>query len=469
MTSIRHDSSNQDRRKTRMLTDEGLIPSIARQKYALRIKRGPDVGKEYLTARPKITVGSAELCNLVLDDTTISAKHFEINLTRAGHVITDLKSTNGTRLNGVKVLQAVLQPGSAVDVGKTRILFDLLDDAEQVMLYPENEFQGLLGESVRMREIFMVLDQVAGTEGTVLIQGETGTGKELVAQAIHNHSPRRERPLMVLDCGAVSKSLLESELFGHTRGAFTGAASERAGAFEAARGGTIFLDEIGEMDLDLQPKLLRVIESRQVKRLGSNSFTPVDIRLVAATNRDLEQEVTMGRFREDLFYRLAVVPVRIPPLRERKEDIPLLATRFYAALTNNPEAELPGELLGRFRDYHWPGNVRELKNMVERYTFMPSTPLSALLRYRPPREDQQEDLLGRLLSENLPYSQLKEKLAEMFEKKYILKILNESGGNVSAASRAAGMTRRHLQRLMRKHEVGTLERTINTEDEERTL
>ena len=466
MTTIKRDAPDKQdlKRKTRLLTVDGLIPSISRQKYALRVKRGPAAGKEYLTASPKITVGSAELCNLVLDDTTISGKHFEISQSGDDHVITDLESTNGTKLNGVKVLKAVLQPGYTIDVGKTRIVFDLLDDAEQVMLYPESKFHGLLGESVKMREIFMVLDQVGGTEGTVLIQGETGTGKELVAQALHDRSPRRDKPFMVLDCGAVSKSLLESELFGHTRGAFTGAASDRAGAFEAARGGTIFLDEIGEMDLDLQPKLLRVIESRQVKRLGSNTFNPVDIRLVAATNRDLEQEVTRGRFREDLFYRLAVVPVMLPSLRERKEDISLLAHAFYHALTNNPDAELPAELLARFQDYHWPGNVRELKNMVERFTFMPNTPVSALLRYRAtPR--QQEDLLERLLAENLPYVQLKDKLAEMFEKKFVLKKLNETGGNVSAAARAAGMTRRHMQRLMKKHEVGTLSRTVETDDE----
>ncbi len=441
MTTIRQDAPQkpEQKRKTRLLTEDGLVPSISRQKYALRVKRGSDAGKEYLTASPKITVGSAAVCNLVLDDAAISGKHFEIAPSDGEHVLTDLDSTNGTKLNGVKVIRAVLQPGATVDVGKTRLIFDLLDDAEQVMLYPENRFHGMLGESVKMREIFMVLDQVGGTEGTVLIQGETGTGKELVAQAVHSRSPRAAKPFMVLDCGAVYKSLLESELFGHTRGAFTGAATDRAGAFEAAKGGTIFLDEIGEMDLDLQPKLLRVIESRQVKRLGSNTFNPVDIRLVAATNRDLEHEVTRGRFREDLFYRLAVVPVRLPPLRERRDDIPLLATTFYRALTNNDDAELPAALLGRFQDYHWPGNVRELKNMVERYTFMPNTQLSALLRYRS-TSGQQEDLLQRLLTENLPYAQLKDKLAEMFEKKFVLKKLNESGGNVSAAARAAGMT-----------------------------
>ena len=438
-------------RSTRLLTDEGLAQSVSRQQVALRIKRGPNQGQEFVTTQPRITVGCASLCDLVLEDPTVSGKHFEIALGPLGHIIADLDSTNGTRVNGVRVLQAVLSPGAALEVGKTRITFDVLDRTEQVMLYPEGRFEGLLGESERMREIFLALDLVAPTEGTVLIQGETGTGKELVAQAVHNRSPRRDGPFQVLDCGAVSQSLLESELFGHQRGAFTGAASDRAGAFEAAAGGTLFLDEIGELDLDLQPKLLRVLEGRQVKRLGSNSYTPVDFRLVAATNRDLEQEVTRGTFREDLFYRLAVVPVVLPPLRERQDDVALLATTFYRDLTHDDDAVLPEAVLRRLSAYHWPGNVRELRNMVERYTFMPTMPLSALLRYRPPAAAQ--DPLDQLLRQDLPYSELKDRLADQFERAYILLKLEQSGGNVSAAARDAGMTRRHLQRLMRKHEV----------------
>jgi transcriptional regulator with PAS, ATPase and Fis domain len=218
----------------------------------------------------------------------------------------------------------------------------------------------MLGESLKMREIFAILEKISPKDITVLIEGETGTGKEVCARAIHNTSKRASGPFIIFDCGATPANLIESELFGHVKGAFTGAVSSRAGAFESADGGTIFFDELGELTLELQPKLLRVLETREVKRVGATTPVKVDVRVVAATNRDLRKEVRSGNFREDLFYRLAVARVTLPALRERREDIALLAKSFLRDASGDPNREISEATLTFLRKHDWPGNIREL-------------------------------------------------------------------------------------------------------------
>jgi transcriptional regulator with PAS, ATPase and Fis domain len=295
--------------------------------------------------------------------------------------------------------------------------------------------------------VFAVLERVAAADSTVLIEGETGTGKEVAAESLHRESPRRDGPLIVVDCGAIPADLLESELFGHEKGAFTGAVVGREGAFEAASKGTIFLDEIGEIAPALQPKLLRVLERREVKRVGSNRYQPVDVRVLAATNRNLLAEVNEGRFRSDLYYRLAVVQVRLPTLRERAEDIPLLVEHILSSLgaAERPEAAQlrTREFLAELQQHAWPGNVRELRNYVERcLTLRESAPLAAA-----PMDG------AAVFDSTRPLREARESWTRTFERRYLQEVLDRAGGNVSAAARAAGVDRIHFYRLLWRHGI----------------
>jgi transcriptional regulator with GAF, ATPase, and Fis domain len=277
----------------------------------------------------KVRIGRATDNDLVLGDDTVSRHHCEVSPSSSGVRVRDLGSDNGTYVESARVTDAIAPVGSILSLGAVKIA--LRPDLEVLDVEPlaQTEFEGAIGRSVVMRRIFRVLDGVAKTEATVLLEGETGTGKEVLARAIARRSHRPE-PFVVVDCGAVTPALIQSELFGHERGAFTGAVSQRKGAFERAHGGTIFLDEIGELSLDVQPTLLRVLESREFRRVGGNQSLKVDVRVIAATSRDLVREVGAGKFREDLYFRLAVVPIRIPPLRARREDIPALVEHILA-------------------------------------------------------------------------------------------------------------------------------------------
>jgi DNA-binding NtrC family response regulator len=294
-----------------------------------------------------------------------------------------------------------------------------------------------------MRELFGVLERVAATDSTVLLVGETGTGKELLARAVHDASPRRQRPFIVVACGAIASELVESELFGHKRGSFTGATSDRPGAFVMAEGGTLFLDEIGELPLELQPKLLRALDTGMVKTLGEDEHRSVDVRIVAATHRDLEAEIAAGRFRSDLFYRLAVVAARVPPLRERREDIPALA---HALLTRMGRAdfELKPELLATLSAHGWPGNVRELHNLVQRATAGADLDL-------PKPEGDSGWLYKAGEAVEVPYKEAKDKLVEAFTRDYIAALLERCGGNISEVARVAGIARNYVHRLVKKY------------------
>jgi pSer/pThr/pTyr-binding forkhead associated (FHA) protein len=321
--------------------------------------RAPLVGK-------KLTIGKAPENDLVLDDPLVSRTHCEIERVKDGLLVRDLGSTNGTRLDGVRVHEAIARPGSVVGVGSVDV--SLRPTALPIDALPSknDKFGEAWADSLAMRSIFGVLEFIAPSDATVLLTGETGTGKDVLARSIVQRSRRKDGPFVVVDCGAMKWSLAESELFGHERGAFTGADAARKGAFELADGGTIFLDEIGELPLDVQPKLLRVIETRKFQRVGSSKVQTTDVRVIAATKRDLEAEVAAGRFREDLFFRLAVVPVHVPPLRERKDDVPLLARRLLAALAPGRPLEPTEAAWALLLAHDWPGNVRELRNVLER-------------------------------------------------------------------------------------------------------
>ena len=316
----------------------------------------------------------------------------------------------------------------------------------------EYGFGSLIGSGPAMRRVFDTISKVAETDLTVLIRGESGTGKELVAQALHHRSPRRDRPFIAVNCAAISKELVESELFGHEKGAFTGADAMRSGRFEAAEGGTIFLDEIGDMPLDTQAKVLRVLQERTLERVGGTKPIPIDVRVVAATHRDLEREVEEQTFREDLYYRLKVIEIDLPPLRDRIDDVPALAARFLEVLAERLGREpmkMSSDALKKMMAHGWPGNVRELRNVVEK---------SAVLASGDTIEASELDL-GRsrkggdkpaLPSEDVPFADAKKNAVEDFERAYLLRALRDNEGNISRTAESIGMVRQSLQQKIRE-------------------
>jgi len=317
-----------------------------------------------------------------------------------------------------------------------------------------HSFHNLVGKADRMKDVYRLLEQAAGLDITVLLGGETGTGKELAARAIHYHSSRKERRFVPVNCGALPPELVESELFGHARGAFTGAATAKAGLFEEAEGGTIFLDEIGELPLPTQVKLNRVLQEREIRRVGDNVAIKVDVRIVVATHRDLKTEVQAGRFREDLFYRLNVFPIRLPPLRERAEDVPLLAAHFLEKHARAMRREIGGfdpEALRLLASHPWPGNVRELENAVERAVAISSGP-DILSRDLPAELAAPGPVLppGPVLA-SMPYRDAVEQAQERVSREYLVALLTEFHGNVTRAAARAGLERESLHRLLKKH------------------
>jgi len=315
-----------------------------------------------------------------------------------------------------------------------------------------------------MRQIFGILERVSKTQATVIIEGETGTGKELVARAIHTNSPRKDKPFIVFDCSSVAPNLIESELFGHTKGSFTGALKDRLGAFEAANGGTIFLDEIGELSMDLQPKLLRALEQREIKRVGSTRAINLDVRVVTATNRNLKEEVKASTFREDLYYRLSVVKIQVPSLREKLEDIPLLVEKILSVARFNRKgdgsfyvARIEDDALKMLQRYQWPGNVRELTNILERaVSFSENGVVKGVhLQYVFSEVETGEEATVRLqgIAMDRPFKEAKQAVVEEFEKEYLQDLLQRNNGNVSKAAREAKIDRKHLRNLLIKYEI----------------
>jgi DNA-binding NtrC family response regulator len=345
------------------------------------------------------------------------------------------------------VIEAYLDHEVEILAGEVTLQVRAASETVQSPLSTRESLGSAVGRSALMREIFARIEKVARTDATVLITGETGTGKEVIACALYEASTRASGPFVVVDCGAIAPTLIESELFGHEKGAFTGAVARRLGAFERAHGGTLFLDEVGELDMSLQPKLLRALERREIQRVGGGQTLPVDVRIVAATNRDLRSMVARGDFREDLYYRLAVVTLTVPPLRERREDLELLIDHFLAALGKS-RADLPEGAVHRFLEHDWPGNVRELKNAVER-----SVVLGEVSTPAPLRPVERATGGGPALDLGKPFKEQKAELIEAFERAYTSALLDAHRGNVSAAARQAGIDRMSLHKLINKYEL----------------
>ena len=406
---------------------------------------GPDAGLVVELAQPRIVIGRGP-ADVTLTDRRVSALHCELTLEPAGYRLRDLDSTNGTRVFGVRVIEALIEPGATLAVGDSAVRFAALADAALLPLWREPHFAGMIGASPVMRRLFDAIARVAATDATALVTGETGVGKERVAEAIHEQSPRRERPFVVLDCGATPATLFEDQLFGHEAGAFTGAHKTTPGLLEAAAGGTLFLDEIGELPLDVQPKLLRAVETKKVRRIGGTEARTCDVRLVAATNRDLAAEVNRGAFRADLYYRLAVARLHVPPLRERLGDVALLIEHFLAELPAGRGQALPSGFRTWAEGQRWPGNVRELRNAVEQAVsalevpgFVPTAELPPVIAV---------DLA-------VPFKDAKRQMMDAFDRSYLTALFDAHDGNLSAAARAAGLDRMSIYKMIQRLGIRT--------------
>ena len=428
-----------DPRTTEQLAGSPPVRAVVRE-CRLTVADGAASGRVYPFAAERVVIGADPRADLVIDDTALSKFQCEIRIVDGAATVRDLGSRNGTLVDRVPVIEAPLRPGALLGLGRTTLRFDVGSREVEIPLSARERFGRMHGRSVAIRAAFALLEAAAASTSTILLQGESGTGKDLAAESIHLESARRDGPFVVLDCGAIPASLLEVELFGCEPGAFTGATSRRIGAFEAAAGGTILLDEIGELALELQPKLLRAIDSREIQRLGSTQRLPVDVRVIAATNRNLRQEVNARRFRSDLYYRLAVVVVTLPPLRERIQDVPLLVDAILSDLgvSDSPTARAlrGGELLAELLRHAWPGNVRELRNYIE----------GCLVR-----QDGHVPLVASgepTIDPTQPLAVVRERWVRHVERRYLEQLLALHGNNVSAAARAAGIDRVHLHRLL---------------------
>ena len=429
---------------------------------------GPDEGTE-VPINGALLVGSGDGVGLKLRDPSVSRQHARLAMSGGRVAVEDLGSKNGTTFGGARVERAVVPMGASIGIGKTQLVVVPRWHVREVPPSPATEFGELYGASVAMREIFAILERVAPADVSVLVEGESGTGKELVARSIHAASARANGPYVVTDCGSIPAELAESELFGHKRGAFSGATADRAGAFVRADGGTLCLDELGELPLDLQPKLLRVLETGEVKPVGADTPLTVDVRVVASTNRDLRAEVRRGRFREDLLYRLDVVKLRLPPLRQRPDDVPGLVVRLLEGKLP-PKDVIEGANLARLQAYGWPGNVRELRNVLARAVALarrpgePPAPFAKLVFNLGPAAEGPATLGASYpgVDAPLPFKEARAQLLDSFERAYVAALLARHGDNLSRAAQAAGISRTFLYELIRKT---TGENTDDSPDE----
>lgn len=443
---------------TMVIHARDLQPTYA-PKFVLGASTGPDKGRVFSldpTRTTRALIGNGPACDLRLSDPTVSRRHAAIEYADKRLRITDLQSTNGTFVDGVSIVEAYVGGGEVVRLGETALVVQAVEMCRVTEPSTARSFARVVGSSAAMRRLYPLCERLASADVPVIIEGETGTGKEMLAEALHERSRRTQGPFVVFDCTAVAPSLIESELFGHEKGAFTGAAAMRRGVFERADGGTLLVDEIGDLPIELQAKLLRAIERSELTRVGGDRSMKVDVRVLAATRRDLDREVQEGRFRDDLFHRIAVTRIELPPLRRRAGDIAVLA-RHFAKQIGGPLARLPDSLLDRWESLPWPGNVRELRNAVARYLA-----LGDLADFATEPGDQEANAAGapvaslagdpiaRILALGLPLADARQKLLEEFEERYVQRVLEEHRGNVTRAAAAAGVARRHLQRLKRK-------------------
>ncbi|CAM3553902.1 sigma 54-interacting transcriptional regulator [Corallococcus soli] len=425
----------------------GDLPVVRR--FRLSVVEGPGAGMVWESTSDTCSVGSHPLNDCAVEDSTVSRFHCEVKIGPKGPQVKDLDSLNGVIVDGVQVVEGILRSGSLLRLGRVVLRFDFSAESNRLPLSDMTHFGSLVGTSVAMRGCFAMMERAAARDVTVLLEGETGTGKSQAALAIHQASRRKDAAFLVVDCGAIPAHILESELFGHEKGSFTGAVSRRAGVFEEADGGTVFLDEIGELPPELQPKLLRVLENREIRRVGSNTYLPVDVRLMAATHRDLRAEVNAGRFRSDLFFRLAVLRIGMPSLRQRPEDLSMLVSGILQSLGADPErtgALRTPEFLARLRHAAWPGNVRELRNHLERcLVFEDALPLA--------EEDSRPEGSPLEVDLSRPYAEQRRRVVDDFERRYLRALLEKHQGKVAQAAITAGMDRVHFYRLLRRHGI----------------
>ena len=434
--------------RTRAVATTGREVQV--QQFRVEVVSGANRGQIGAAEGTELGIGTAPGNHLVVTDPTVSRHHVVISATAEGFHLRDLGSTNGTFLAGYRIESAYVEAGALIQLGETTVRFDVLEERVSQPLSDADHFGDVIGQSAPMRRIFGILERVAATDTTVLLDGETGTGKGALAEAIHRQSARANGPFVVIDCGAIPPNLIESELFGHERGSFTGAEERRIGAFESANGGTIFLDEVGELSADLQPKLLRVLEGRQVRRIGSVAPIPVDVRVIAATNRDLRHEVNEGTFRTDLYYRLNVMRITMPPLRERREDIPQLIAHFYRNIARSTDAP-PAELITRLLRQSWAGNVRELRSAVERAVVLGESAAAtdAVISLGSSPRSSADAWPDMDFTQSFRDS--KEAAVAVWTRVYVRELLDRYGGNLSRAARAVSMDRNHLRDLLNKY------------------
>jgi transcriptional regulator with GAF, ATPase, and Fis domain len=427
-------------------------------KVRVEVVSGADAGKAMDLAGQSMSIGTAEDNDLVLADATVSRHHCELEAVEGGIRVRDAGSTNGVFLGGARIYDAMLPYESRLRLGDTELAVHPLGETIEREQTTSDRFGDLLGLSPRMRELFADLERIAATDITLLVEGETGTGKELVAESVHRAGGRCDAPFVVFDCGAVSPTLVESELFGHERGAFTGATHDRKGVFEQAEGGTVFFDEIGELPKDLQPKLLRALENRTLRRVGGTSTVAFDVRVIAATNRHLAAEVGRGVFRQDLYFRLAAAHVVVPPLRERMEDLELLVQHFMS-LERPPRSadEVPEHVWALLRSYRWPGNVRELRNVVQRLLVTPDRPWGGASHSQAPPQDPAGGAAptgspgAPPTQDLLPLRVARREANDAFERSYVAAVYAKAGGSVTRAATLAEVSRQLMQKLLKKH------------------
>ena len=402
---------------------------------------GPDRGAVREAPGIGAGLGTSSDNEIVLSDPAVSRYHLELRW-QGGILVRDLGSRNGTFIDGMRIRQATVPPGTCVRIGQSVVR--LMDGGREPLRaqLPAPEIPGLIATSAAMQEVCRAIARLAGSNVSVLLQGETGTGKEVVARAIHRTGGRAGQPFVVVDCGALAPTLIASHLFGHERGAFTGADQRREGAFEAARGGSIFLDEIGELPLTVQPALLGVLERRSFRRLGGKQDIATDVRVIAATHRDLRAEANQGTFRADLYFRLAAARIHIPPLRERPDDIEALIDVFAREVTGRGAACFSHATMEALRTHRWSGNVRELRNVVESALALGSLSLA---------EGRTEEVASA--NDSLPYRQARAEVVAAFEREYLARLLELTDGNVAAAARVARMARQYLMSLLKKHDL----------------
>jgi len=446
----------QDEAATLKVDGLGTQARLRAPKFALEVVKGHDRGRPANAVDGKLTVGTGEGVDLKLDDPTVSRFHAEFFATEQGIVLRDLGSTNGTRLGTIEVREALLKADVEVSFGHTLARFSLQGEHTEIATSARTSFGEMVGACPAIRRVFTLLERAAPTTAPVLITGESGTGKEVAARALHGASDRQDKPFVVVDCGGLPPTLIESELFGHEKGAFTGAVRRREGAFERAEGGTVFLDELGELPVDFQPKLLRVLGENEIRPIGSSKTRPIDVRIVGATNRDLRREINAGNFRADLFFRLAVIQVPLPPLRERLDDLPLLVRRLLERIASERAVDaiidLDPSVTEALSRHHWPGNIRELRNYLEQLV---------ILRAAPTLPDPTGDgVLGSTSNgasfadlHQLPWRTAKNRLIERFERDYLAHLLDQTAGNVAEAARRAGVDRGTLFRSIRRHGI----------------